>query len=175
MARSWRTALSLRPMDPLDAQRLADRLDVAVLPLESLGLQQEDLYQLTEADSDSWSAITIAAFGREAIIVNPSHRDGRYASDVMHELAHLILGHEPNTVFFIGEEDLALRGYSRSVEEEASWLAGALLLPRNALVHIQRLRIPHDRVCETYKVSNQMLRYRLNVTGVNRQFARTRY
>ena len=90
----------------------------------------------------------------------------------MHELAHLILGHDPNTVFFVGESDLALRGYNRSDEDEANWLAATLLLPRDVLVHLQRRRISGQSALAAYGVSQQMLKFRMNVTGVNRQFRR---
>ena len=50
----------------------------------------------------------------------------------MHELAHLLLGHDPTTMYVVGEEGLALREFDQSKEQEADWLAGALLLPRGS-------------------------------------------
>ena len=76
------------------------------------------------------------------------------------------------TVFFAGGEDLALRGYNASAEEEADWLAAALLLPREALVHLRSRRVSDLEACELYGVSNQMLAFRMRVTGVERQFSR---
>ena len=73
---------------------------VAVWSVAELGLDESDLNQLIREDPDAWSAITVSASGREAIVVNPMHRGGRYSSDVMHELAHLLLGHQPSTMFF---------------------------------------------------------------------------
>jgi hypothetical protein len=172
MSRSLRTELGLRTIDPLAADKLASHLGVLVLPLSDLGLPPEDFCQLTEIDADSWSAITVSAFGRDSVIVNPTHRGGRYSSDLMHELAHLILGHRPSTVFFVGDGELALRGYSSSAEEEADWLSATLLLPRDALVHIKRRRISRQLACEQYGVSQQMLKFRTDKTGVTRQFNR---
>ena len=175
MARSLRAALGLRPTEPLEVERLASYLEVSILSLSKIGLEDRDIRQLVEVDSSSWSAVTVSAFGREAIIVNPTHRDGRYSSDVMHELSHLVLGHEPSTMFFVGQVDLALRGYNAAAEEEASWLAGALLIPRDALVYIQSRGMPPEQVCSTYGVSRRMLDFRLNATGVNRQFRSRKY
>ena len=172
MARSLRLELALKPTDPLGAKQLANYLDVLVWSVAELGLSDNDLRQLVEVDTNSWSALTVSAFGREAIIVNPAHQGGRYSSDVMHELAHLILDHDPSTVFFVGESDLALRGYNRSDEDEANWLAATLLLPRDVLVYLQRRRISDQSALAAYGVSQQMLRFRMNVTGVNRQFRR---
>ena len=174
MARALRAALGLKPIDPLGVEQLASYLDVSILSLYEIGLEDNHIRQLVEVDPDAWSAITISAFGRDAILVNPIHRDGRYSSDVMHELSHLILDHEPSTMFFVGEGELALRRYNADSESEANWLAGALLMPRDALVYVQARRFPQDRICHTYGVSKRMLNFRLNATGVNRQFRRRR-
>ena len=95
-----------------------------------IGLSEEDLRQLVEVDADSWSAITVSAYRRDMVIYNPRYFSGRYASDAMCELAHLVLGHDPTTIFFVGDGELALWGFNPSTEEEANWLAGTLLLPR---------------------------------------------
>ena len=172
MSRSLRVEIGVGTIAPLVPDLLASYLDVAVWPVTSLGLGESDLNQLTHKDPDAWSAITVSASGREAIVVNPGHRGGRYSSDVMHELAHLLLGHQPSTMFFAGNGDLALRGYDGPTEEEADWLAAALLLPREALVSARRRRVPVQEICERYGVSRQMLTFRTRVTGIDRQFQR---
>lgn len=172
MSKSIRAELGLDSADPLCPDKLADYLEIPIWDVRTLGLNEEDLNQLVKLDPDSWSAITVSAHGREAIVVHPNHRGGRYSSDVMHELAHLLLGHQPNTMFFAGEESLALRGYDKAAEEEANWLAGALLLPREVLVHLRRQRTPLREACESYGVSRRMMDYRSYATGVERQFSR---
>ncbi len=172
MAHSLRLELHLEPADPLSPDELASYLDVYIWSVTDLGLSAEDVRQLVNEDPDAWSAITVSALGREAIIVNPNHRGGRYSSDVMHELAHLLLGHTPRSWFFAGSEDLALRAYDPAAEEEANWLAGALLLPREALVSTKRQRASDQVICERYGVSRQMLAFRKRVTAVDRQFGR---
>ena len=174
MAHSLRLELNLHPTAPLSPDQLASHLDVSIWSVTELDLREEDVRQLVHVDPDAWSAITVSASGRETIIVNPNHRGGRYSSDVMHELAHLLLGHEPSTVFYAGSEDLALRGYDTAAEEEANWLAGALLLPRQALVQAQRLQAADQDICGRYGVSRQMLAFRRSVTAVNRQFRKSR-
>ena len=174
MSRSLRADIGLAATAPLHADQLASYLDIAVWPVNRLGLSDSDLSQLIDKDPDAWSAITVSASGRDAIVVNPNHRSGRYSSDVMHEVAHLLLGHQPSIMFFAGNVDRVLRGFDPSAEEEANWLAGALLLPREALVSARRRRIPLLKICELYKVSRQMLDFRMRVTGIERQFKRTR-
>ena len=102
------------------------------------------------------------------------HRGGRPATDIMHEIAHLLLGHEPSTVFHLGVEDIALRGYNRGFEEEAGWLAGALLLPREALVYIRSIGLSDSGARGEYGVCQALLKFRRDATGVNLQFGRRR-
>ena len=175
ISRQLRIEIGLAPVDPLRVTQLADYLDVSVWSVSDIGLSEEDLRQLVEVDADSWSAITVSAFGRDMVIYNPGHLRGRYASDVMHELAHLVLGHDPTTMFFVGDGELALRGFNPSTEEEANWLAGTLLLPRDALVYVKRRKLTNEQVCAKYGVSSQMLDYRMRMTGVNRQFGHRRH
>jgi Zn-dependent peptidase ImmA (M78 family) len=63
-------------------------------------------------------------------------------------------------------------GYQPNQEAEADWLAGALLLPRVALLSIVHRAIPHPTAMLTYGVSEDMLRMRLDRTGVNLQLRR---
>ena len=174
MSGSLRAELGLDQAAPLPAEQLASYLGVYLWSVEDLGLAPADVTQLVRSDPDSWSAITVSAADRDAIILNPSHRRGRYSSDVMHELAHLLLGHEPSTIFFAGQENLALRGFNKAAEEEANWLAGALLLPRDALVRLRAQKRPKDVACDEFGVSRQMMDFRMRVTGVERQFSRKR-
>ena len=157
MSRSLRAELGLDPAAPLPAEQLASYLGVYLWSVEDLRLAPADVAQLVRRDPDSWSAITVSAAGLDAIILNPNHRRGRYSSDVMHELAHLLLGHEPSTVFFAGQENLALRGFNKAAEEEADWLAGALLLPRDALARLWAQNRPKDVACDEFGVSRRMM------------------
>ena len=90
----------------------------------------------------------------------------------MHESARLLLGHDPSTMFFAGQEDLALRGFNKADEEEAVWLACALLLPGDALVRLRGRHCPKEAGYDEFGLSRQMLEFRLRVKGVERQFAR---
>lgn len=169
MALSLRAELGLDESAPLAPEQLAGYLDVHILSVLDVGAEEADLNQLLKVDPDSWSAMTVSASGYDAIITNPFHRSGRLANDLMHELSHLLLGHEPTIMYVVGDEGLALREYDQGKEEEANWLAGVLLLPRPALLEAGRARIPERVICETYGVSKQMLKYRMNATGVRRQ------
>jgi Zn-dependent peptidase ImmA (M78 family) len=106
------------------------------------------------------------------VILNSSHSPARQASDLMHELAHRIRGHAPEEMSISTEGLMLLKAYAKEQEEEADWLGGVLLLPREALVNIKQLGLSDDDAVALYGASKRMLTYRTSMTGVNRQFGR---
>ena len=66
---------------------------------------------------------------------------------------------------------MLLSSYEKQQEEEADWLSGCLLLPREALLSIRRRGLAETDAASQYGVSMKMLTYRNALTGVNRQFA----
>ena len=58
---------------------------------------------------------------------NPLYSEPRRNSDLTHEIAHTLLGHELSRIERIG--DLTFRSCDPAQEEEAGWLSGSLLLP----------------------------------------------
>jgi Zn-dependent peptidase ImmA (M78 family) len=67
-----------------------------------------------------------------------------------------------------------LHSFDRVQEDEANWLAGCLLLPRDALVHIRRQGWTVLQAVRAFGVSADMVQYRINVTGVDVQLSRRR-
>ena len=62
----------------------------------------------------------------------------------MHELSHIILGHELASAMFTESGDFVPSTYDQDQEDEAGWLGGTLLLPRPALVWMRRQRMSDD-------------------------------
>lgn len=160
---------------PLNPMKLADQLSVSVLsPAELPTLDPNVIRRLLNDHSESWSAVTVSQGRSHLIIVNSSHAPTRLNSSLAHELAHIILGHEPAMMFMTPASGASLRTYNEEQEEEANWLAGALLLPRDALLSIRRRGLSDEQAATEYGVSPAMLRYRFNVTGVDVQLSRGR-
>ncbi len=170
-----RRELRLSPVDPLDPWGLARHLRVTVWRAEEVpGLDPRSLRVLTREDPDSWSAVTLRVGDRHVIILNSAHSGGRPASNLTHELAHVLLDHAPARVDVSEDGLLMLNTYGREQEEEANWLSGCLLLPREALMLIRRQGLDPQIAAKRYGVSLDMLQYRLNVTGIDTQLARAR-
>lgn len=166
-----RSELGLGKNEPLPPHLLAEHIGVQLWkPIDIAGLSENALRQLLRRDRDSWSAVTISFGGVDVVIYNSSHSQARQSSDIMHELSHILLGHNPiEMMLFSQSEEIVLREYDQTLEEEANWLSGSLLLPREALLHISRNRINNADACRIYGVSNDLLDYRINITGVNVQ------
>jgi Zn-dependent peptidase ImmA (M78 family) len=169
VALQQRLDLLLRATDPLDPVALAQHLDVLVWAADEVpGVEGGALQVLTEQDPDSWSAVTLCTGTKDLIITNPRHRNGRRASDIMHELSHLIIGHEPARVDITEDGLLILNTFSQKQEDEAKWLSGCLLLPRPALLAIRRQRLEESAAAKRFGVSVPMLTYRMRVLGLTR-------
>lgn len=173
------TALTVRqhqglaPIAPLSPFVLARELRVNVVePADLKDLPDDVRRRLLGKHSDCWSAITIPNKRRPLIVYNPAHSAARQNSDLMHELAHILLGHKPTTVFIDPNTGMALRTHDKAQEEEAAWLAGCLLLPREVLLHIKGNGLAEDAACRHFGISAKMLTYRMNVSGVNLQHRR---
>jgi Zn-dependent peptidase ImmA (M78 family) len=162
-----RKELRLQPADPLDPKLLARSLAAEVWTPEQVpNLDRECLITLVSEDPKSWSAVTLQLGSKHLIIVNSTHSAARRASSLMHELSHLLMSHRPARVDVSEDGLLMLNTYSKRQEDEAHWLAGCLLLPREALKVITKSAGDNLKAAaRRYGVSLPMLRYRMNVTG----------
>jgi Zn-dependent peptidase ImmA (M78 family) len=167
-----RAELKLDAADALDPRKLAAHLDIVVWKLEEIPGVPAECVAALRADSDSWSAATVCVGARHAVILNSGHSPARMNSDFMHELSHLVLAHTPARVDVSSDQILLLSTYDRNQEEEANWLSGAFLLPRDALFNIRRKRLTNESACQLYGCSKDMLTFRLRVTGVDLQLKR---
>lgn len=167
-----RKKMGLTSTSPLSPFALAQQLSVIIWKLDNVpGLDTGVMSYLSSADGDEWSAVTVEANNKKIIVVNPSHSEARQASDLMHELAHVILSHGAAKVFMT-PEGYALRDFDEKQEAEANWFAGCLLLPREVLADCLYKRKATDEALEEYGVSKQLYTYRQNMTGVRKQFSR---
>lgn len=174
--KTWaeRTAMNIRRRagckisDPLDLHEIAKRHDIIVrVPEDFKKLPAVTRKILLEDDPESWSALTLRMGDKTVVILNSAHNKARQASDLAHELAHLIIGHTCAKTYMT-PEGLLLATHNKEEEDEAAWLSGCLLLPREVCVYIKKQKISDENAMKKYGVSKQMLAYRLNVTGVAR-------
>lgn len=160
---------------PLPARRVAADFDILIWSeREIAGLSDDDLIQLTVTDPDSWSAFTMRVGEKHLIVVNSSQSDARQNSVIMHELSHILLGHELTSASLTPDGHFVPTSYNQDQEDEADWLAGTLLLPRPALLKIRKLGLSDSEARNQFLVSGQMLKWRFRMTGVDYQVANAR-
>src|SRR5262249_27853734 len=109
-----RRKLDLAPVAPLDPLKLAELLSVVVVgPGDVHDFPDDCKRRLLNDHSENWSAITVANGKHHLIVINTSHAPTRRNSDLAHELAHLILGHEPSMMFASPSTGIALRTHNK--------------------------------------------------------------
>lgn len=121
-----------------------------------------------EVETGAFSAATVFDGPRRTIVHNDSHVPGRQASNLTHELGHALLLHDPTP----GLDDRGCRLWNQNIEDEAQWLAGALLVTEDAALWIARGGASVAAAALRLGVSEQMITYRLNVTGARKRVAR---
>lgn len=164
-----RADLGLSRADPVDLDALAESLGVEILAGDDL-IPRSRFAELDEIQPDCFSACTFRPSpDRVVVVFNPLSAMTRRKSDLAHELAHILLNHDLSRIEKLG--GITFFSCDPIQEEEAGWLSGSLLLPRDLLTLEVRRDLAADEIAEKHGVSVQMARYRLNATGVLRQNA----
>jgi Zn-dependent peptidase ImmA (M78 family) len=165
----------LEATDPFPAIKFATALGVTVWRERDVrNLSGADLKQLTVEEADSWSAFTLRSDTNHLIVYNSSQTDYRVNSVVMHELAHIMLGHELTSAGVTEDGHLIPTSYNQDQEDEADWMAGTLLLPRPILLKIRQANMSEEAATHFFQVSSDMLTWRLRMTGVDYQLRSAR-
>jgi len=165
-----RSELDLNKITPLPPESLAKHMGVYLWKPEDITNLSTEAFNQLGKDRESWSAVTVSLGGIESVIYNPLHAIGRQSSDIMHELSHILLEHKPiEMMLFSKDLEIVLRDYDPDIEDEANWLSGCLLLPRDALLYIKEKGLDENTACQMYHVSRTLLTFRMNMTGVIRQ------
>lgn len=172
IAERTRTQMGLHPGDRLPVEELARHVNVEIISADKL-VNRVKLHALEEIQPGAFSAATFhMQDGRTVAVFNPFNSPKRTNSDISHEIAHLLLGHDVREI-------QQLRGYTflscdPEQEEEANWLAGCLLLPRKLLLNEAIKGTSVEALADRYQVSSEMARFRLNASGVLLQARRAR-
>ncbi|WP_053202668.1 ImmA/IrrE family metallo-endopeptidase [Jiangella muralis] len=174
LAEEMRAELDLGNTKRLDPQILADHLEIPVWTLtdvsgRSSGSEdgrsvKEAILELQSQSSDAFSAMTVFRGPERVIVHNDRHDTGRQASNITHELAHGLLLHPASAAI----DDRGCRNWAGDVEDEASYLGGALLIPGKGARWIARVGMSVAEAASRFGCSADMVRWRLNVSGAQR-------
>ena len=162
-------------MDPLCPWKLAEHLSIHVLDIKKLSIPAKDLAYLIGPNSPNWSGFSLREAGLNGVVLNSRHSKPRQRSTLMHEISHIYLRHNGSQVHLVDSGTLLISEFSDEQEDEANWLSGALLLPREALLDARTAGMDNRKICEKFKVSNDMCNWRIRMTGVDVQVRRTKF
>lgn len=161
IATEVRSELGLGLFDPLNPYALADLLAIPILNLSVLAAEAPGIGHLLTVEPDVFSAVTVFAGTRRTIVHNDGHSRARQNSNLCHELSHGLLQHPPTPAL----DDRGCRIFNRDIEDEATWLAGCLLLTEQAVMAIARGRWTRVDAAEHFGVSDAMIQFRINKIG----------
>ena len=163
IVRDVRRELGLKPIGPLDAWQLAVVVKIPLVPLSNFKGTAPLAYAVFhERHSSALSGVTVfVSATRRIIIYNDAHSRTRQANDIAHELAHGLLQHHPGPAL----DEQGCRYWDPVMEEEATWLGGALLVSEEAALAIARSGVSTEEGAHAYGVSPKLMLMRLNVTG----------
>lgn len=171
LGREVRNELGLSQFDGLDPRKLADHLDVSVVHLSDLDDSDPGVRHLLHIEQEAFSGLTVFRRHRRMIVHNDAHAPVRQNSDLAHELAHALLLHDPVPAI---DGLTGCRNWNETNEDEADWLGGELLVPREMALAVARGRFSESDARYRLGVSDKMLQWRLNATGARAQVKRER-
>jgi Zn-dependent peptidase ImmA (M78 family) len=166
-AEFYRAELKLSKFAPLDAFKLAEHLDVLVAGISEV-LPASEIKKLNKSSSqDKFSALLMKNVDNDPLIIhNDSDSKFRQQSNIMHELAHFICGHEiPEEIINLNLPG-NLRYFNQVHEEEAKYLGSCLQITKVGLLWKTKHRHTLEEISEYYCASIDMVRFRLNASGV---------
>lgn len=167
IAKLVRAELGLRAAQSVSPEVIAELLGVEIRAGDEL-ISRDRFKQLEHLQPGAFSACTFRPDGDRIVIVyNPLSSPARRSSDLSHELAHILLDHELGRIEKLA--GISFLSCDPNQEEEAGWLAGCLLLPRELLLMETRKGATANDIARKCGVSERMAKYRLDVTGVLRQ------
>ena len=168
LARQVRSETGLGLYKPLDIRALVQHVGAQLRTADEL-TSLSKLEELETLQRGAFSACTFDLGARKVIVVSPLASEERQRSDASHEASHLLLNHSVKEIEQIG--GLSFFTCDPDEEQEANWLAGCLLLPRDLLLRALKRGMDAEAIAEANQVSLQMASFRLRTTGVERQAA----
>jgi len=172
----------LRESQPLDPFALARFAKLMVVDFDQVkGLSPESRAHLLGTAVEEWSGGACSQplpNGWRIVILNPAHGIHRNRATLMEEIAHVFLGHKPNRLAMISDENggepseaggnsrekMAARDYNKSDEEAAYAVGAAALVPYETLRRMVLEGRSADEIGRRFRVSRQLAEYRIKVT-----------
>lgn len=160
VATNQRSQLSYKAFERLPAIVLAQYFQAKVFTPETVPNAEPEQVKIL-CNSDNWSAGIISK-NPLLIVHNSRHAPTRQESNLMHELAHVILKHK--MVGYDLKTGLPLR--RQQDEDEAVFLGGCLQIPKRGLLWAFQKKMTIAQIVLHFNASEEMVKFRINVSGI---------
>lgn len=170
-----REALGLGPRDAFDPWALCREHGISVYTVTELrgsGLCAEAASHFLDARRSKWSAALVPLGSARIIIENDADPVPRRRSSISHELGHHLLEHDFDSVI-LGEDHS--RQFDSSVEKQATYFAGELLVPLAAAERMAFDGWDNAQVAEKYNVSEQFAQMQMKGQRVRAAHAAAKF
>ena len=157
----FRIGLGIRIFDPLPANRLAETFGAIIRCPEEMDMTKQTIDSFIQ--SDNWWGI-IFPVKPPVIVYHPKQSPARYESTIMHELAHLILKHPTEAIYFAQDGTFA-REFDSKIEAEAAFLGSCLQIPRRGLLWAVQAGMNNEEIAHYFGASLEMVRWRQNMVN----------
>lgn len=164
-----RRQMGLRADARIDVHALATVLNAKVIDAARL-VDLARLEELERLQAFAFSAATFEIRGKSYIVTNPLRSLERIASDIAHELSHLLLDHQLTEIREL--DGVPFRTCRPDEEEQATAFGGTVMLPRPLLVAAASRGLGPNEIAAECGVTTEMARFRYNATGVAKQIQR---
>ncbi len=171
ISRDMRRELKLVSEAPLNPWELANHLCIPVITMSEMReTAPKAVTYFSTKNTSEFSAMTVFEGNYRIIVHNDAHSPGRQSNDVSHEISHGLLFHPPQQAL----DANGCRNWNNDFEDEANYLSAALLVSEEAALYIARNKIPVTDAAIHYGVSEQVIKWRLSITGAYTRVSRTR-
>lgn len=154
---------------PLCPRKLCLHLEVPVILLSKLPALPERDFLLAQKKGCIFSAAACFDRTKAFILLNDAAEKKRQASDIAHELAHVILGHKAINPFTQG----GIREFSATDELEAEILGPVLLVSEAAALEAYRLikgrQYTLPSLSDAWAITEQVITWRMNAVGASKR------
>jgi hypothetical protein len=170
LAIQYREELNRSKFDPLNAFALAEHLDIPIFTVDEAFKGSEDHPSyLQMSDTSKFNALWMPNEDGERIVIhNSNHSAKRQQSNLMHELAHIILNHAIPEDFAKVCMLYNLHYYNKKQEEEAKFLGACLQLTKPSILWAKKENWSLTKVSDYYSASIEMVNFRFNIIGARR-------
>ncbi|MBC8137175.1 MAG: ImmA/IrrE family metallo-endopeptidase [Fibrella sp.] len=163
IAAEERRNLGLPGYAPLSGEALAASHGVKIITPNEVSTFSTEMCEVFLIQQKVWGCLMQGPDIDPMILIHPNQSPTRRQSTLMHELAHLLLGHASNDLTSV----LTGGNPDKKQEEEARYLGGCLQIPKTGIQWASQVGLSFARTMSHFNASKDMVQYRCNMAHIH--------